>query len=244
MWHKFKFFIALVFIALGILFLPAILQAHQLPLPSGLILLDSPVGQRIIAQHLNHHFWKLDNEFLTQKNQTYCGIASMAMVLNALDIDGPNDPVYVPFRPFTQDNFFSVANVSAISLEDLAKQGMTLDQAASLLTTLPVKVQTLHADQLTLNKFRALLKHEKNNRYIIANFLRDVLQEQKGGHFSPIGVYDQKYDRVLIFDVARYKYPLALVKTEDLWKAINTIDSTSEKYRGLLIIESNNKPIH
>jgi len=229
----FKFFLLLVF-----LFFPIALPAQQLPLPKSIIPLDSLVGRKILAEHLHNHFLKLNNQFLTQKNQTYCGIASIVMVLNALDIKGPTDPIYTPFRPFTQDNFFSIANASAISLDVLAKEGMTLDQAASLLITLPVHSKALHADELSLEEFRAFLKNEKNNRYIVVNFLRDVLQEQKGGHFSPIGAYDQKYDRVLILDVARYKYPPIWVKVKDLWRAINTMDSSSKKSRGLLFIES------
>lgn len=218
--------------------LPTILQAHQLSLPSDLIALDSSRGQSIIRHHLNKHFWKLNNEFLTQKTQTYCGVASIVMVLNALGIDGPNDPIYAPYRPFTQDNFFSVADTSFISLSVLAREGMTLDQAASLLKSLPVKKQVMHADRLTLKEFRTILKAEQDNRYLIVNFLREVIKEEKGGHFSPIGAYDAQYDRVLLFDVSRYKYPPHWINTIDLWKAMRTIDCHSNQYRGLLIIEN------
>lgn len=227
----FKFFLLLW------LFLPLALEAHQLPLHQDIISLESLAGEKILSQNIDHHFLKLKDQFLTQKNQTYCGVASIVMVLNALNIEGPADPVYAPFRPFTQDNFFSIANTSAISLDVLAKEGMTLDQAASLLITLPVHSKALHADQLSLKAFRELLKNKKKNRYLIANFLRDTLQQERGGHFSPIGAYDKKYDRVLILDVARYKYPPVWVKVKDLWEAMNTMDSSSKKYRGLLLIE-------
>ncbi len=45
--------------------------------------------------------------------------------------------------------------------------------------------------------------------------------------------------KILILDVSRYKYPPVWVKTEDLWKAMNTVDSTSGKTRGFVFVSKN-----
>ena len=41
-------------------------------------------------------------------------------------------------------------------------------------------------------------------------------------------------DRVLILDVARYRYPPVWVRSIDLWRALRTIDPSSGRSRGLV----------
>ena len=77
------------------------------------------------------------------------------------------------------------------------------------------------------------------NRFVIVNFLRKTLGEEIGGHISPLAAYDEKSDRFLILDVARYKYPPVWVKTADLFDAMNTPDPDNDnKTRGYVLISS------
>jgi hypothetical protein len=41
---------------------------------------------------------------------------------------------------------------------------------------------------------------------------------------------------VLILDVARYRYPAVWVRAEDLWRAMGTVDRSSGRSRGLVVI--------
>ena len=67
--------------------------------------------------------------------------------------------------------------------------------------------------------------------------MRKTLGEERGGHISPLGAYDEKADRFLILDVARYKYPPVWVKTSDLFDAMNTTDSdNNNKTRGYAVV--------
>ncbi|MGB6297273.1 MAG: phytochelatin synthase family protein, partial [Rivularia sp. (in: cyanobacteria)] len=59
------------------------------------------------------------------------------------------------------------------------------------------------------------------------------------GHISPLAAYNKETDRFLILDVSRYKYPPVWVKAEDLWKAMNTKDSVSDKTRGFVLVSKN-----
>jgi len=69
------------------------------------------------------------------------------------------------------------------------------------------------------------------------NFLRKALGEERGGHISPLGAYDEKADRFLLLDVARYKYPPVWVKTSELFDAMNTADSDNDsKTRGYILV--------
>lgn len=98
-----------------------------------------------------------------------------------------------------------------------------------------LKSEVFFANTLSRDEFRSLLiKALLNQQFIIVNFLRSELHQQGGGHHSPIAAYDKKTDRILLLDVARYKYPAYWVKIDDLWNAVNTKDK--DVYRGLIII--------
>ncbi|MPR13767.1 phytochelatin synthase family protein [Microvirga tunisiensis] len=80
-------------------------SAQPLPLPEPLISLNSDRGSRLLLEsEANRAYWPLSIQFVTQKNQAYCGVASLAMVLNALGVSAPSTPEFEPFKTFTQDN--------------------------------------------------------------------------------------------------------------------------------------------
>ena len=55
-------------------------------------------------------------------------------------------------------------------------------------------------------------------RFVIINYLRKAIGQEKGGHISPLAAFDAESDRFLILDVARYKYPPVWVKTAELFR--------------------------
>lgn len=210
------------------------------PLPKPLIALSTPEGNKLfIRSYASSYFWPLTLNFVTQENLAYCGIASSVMVLNALQIPAPLFNSRASFRMFTQDNFFISAVEKIIPASKVKKQGVTLDQISQALKVFPVSVTTVHADKITLNEFRALAKKTiiTQKGYLIINFLRTGLGENGSGHMSPLAAYDAKTDRFLLLDVAKYRYPVAWIKTQDLWNAMNTFDATAHAYRGFLIIK-------
>lgn len=216
-------------------------MAAQLPVPANLIPLDTPQGEQIFSQsQKSDYFWRLNLQFVSQDNLGYCSIASSVMVLNALNVTAPSDPNFGPYKTFTQNNFFTAAVEKVLPSELVKKQGATIEQISKALATFGVKVQHFYANEITINDFRMLAVNTINNKdgYIIVNFLRPALGEQAGGHFSPLAAYDKKTDRFLILDVARYRYPPVWVKTEDLWKAMNTFDSDAHVYRGFIIVQN------
>jgi hypothetical protein len=82
-----------------------------------------------------------------------------------------------------------------------------------------------------------LLSHVNDpaRRYVI-NFSRAPLFGTGGGHHSPIAAYLSQEDLVLVLDVNK-KYGPWLVKSDRLYEAMNTVDETAQKKRGLLLIE-------
>jgi len=240
MLHKPKTLTALIWFFLSTSSLAALLS----PLPQNLIAWDSPPGEKLFYQsHLSQNALHLIAQFLTQDNLTYCSIASSVMVLNALNISAPADPDHPPYKFFTQTNFFSKNIQAILPAAKVQHSGATLDEISRALLTYPINVKTIHADHINETQFRYLAKQAlaQDNTYIIVNFLRTGLGEQGNGHMSPLAAYDEKSDRFLLLDVARFRYPSVWVKTADLWRAINTIDKDANAYRGFVVVSLKEK---
>jgi hypothetical protein len=157
-----------------------------------------------------------------QRNGSVCGPTSLANVLHSLD------------RPGNQESVLQGTDFTTVL--GYLPEGITLDQLADIARQkLQRKVSVLR--DLDLAAFREQLTHvnDPTRRYII-NFSRGPLFGTGGGHHSPIAGYLSQEDLVLILDVNK-KYGPWLVKPERLYEAMNTLDSTAKKKRGLLLIE-------
>ncbi len=187
-------------------------------------------------------FYPLIARFVSETRQTFCGIASSVMVLNALEIPPPIAPQWYPSQYWSEDNIFTqpvlekVATVQAI--ED---GGITLDQLEVLLETSGAKVERVFAGETDLDAFRtaAIAALQDPNAYLVVNVSRAVLGQggvDGGGHISPVAAYNAEQDRFLFLDVARYKYLPSWITAERLYAAMNTIDTTSKKTRGYVVV--------
>jgi hypothetical protein len=217
--------------------------AETLPLPDDLINLNSDRGARLLIEsEAMDAYWPLSIQFVTQKNQAYCGVASLVMVLNALGVPAPAAPEFEPFRTFTQDNVLNERTEKIRPQEILAKKGMTLDQFGEILGTYPVKADVRHAADSSLDEFRTSATEylDAPDRHVVVNYLRDAIGQERGGHFSPLAAYDADSDRFLLLDVSRYKYPPIWVEADALFAAMNTPDSDNDnRTRGFVLVSAN-----
>jgi hypothetical protein len=215
-------------------------HADTLPLPENLTGFSTHDGEVYFAESdAREAYFPLASEFVTQKTQAYCGVASIVMVLNALGVPAPPVPEYAPYRTFTQDNVLNERTDAVLPRETLARQGMTLDQIGGILATVPVEAEVHHASDSSVDEFRKLASAYlgESGHFVLVNYLRKTIGEQIGGHISPLAAYDAKADRFLILDVARYKYPPVWVKTADLFAAMNTPDAANDnKTRGFVLV--------
>ena len=229
-------------VASGALALGLIIAANgdTLALPDNLTGFSTHDGEAYFAESdAREAYFPLASNFLTQKTQAYCGVASIVMVLNALGVPAPSVPEYAPYRTFTQDNVLTPETDAVLPRDVLARQGMTLDQIGGILATQPVKSEVHHASESSVDEFRKLASAYlgEPGHFVIVNYLRNTIGEQTGGHISPLAAYDAKADRFLILDVARYKYPPVWVKTTDIFDAMNTPDpSNDDKTRGFVLV--------
>ncbi|MCX4194969.1 phytochelatin synthase family protein [Methylobacterium organophilum] len=157
-----------------------------------------------------------------QSNPSFCGPASVANLLRSLGVNFAQADVIrgTKFQPW----FGILVN------------GLTLDELAGLIRMRLDRPVHIVRD-LSLTAFREAMKSSNDpNTRLIVNFHRGPLFSRGAGHFSPILGYLSDRDLVFVGDVNGYYRPF-LVETERLWQSTTTIDSTSGKARGLLIID-------
>jgi hypothetical protein len=217
-------------------------RAETLPLPETLIALPTPEGEALLfgAEARNDYF-PLSIHFTTQGNPAYCGPATIAMVLNALNVPRPASEATTGLGMFDQENIFTPA-VEAVKPASAILEppyGMTLDELGGVLAAHNLKVNVVHASDTDLESFRRTAKTqlEDDDHFILVNYLRKAIGQEAGGHISPLGAYDQDTDRFLILDVTRYKYPPVWVTAADLFDAMNTVDpDNKDKTRGFVSV--------
>lgn len=123
--------------------------------------------------------------------------------------------------------------------ETILKQGITLDQLGALIALQPVDVSLHHASESSVDAFRVAARDHlaTPGQFVLVNYLRKAIGQERGGHISPLAAYDAETDRFLILDVARYKYPPVWVGTAELFAAMNTPDADNDnRTRGYVLI--------
>ena len=234
---------------LGILCAIGGLGALSLVLPSNaqplapeapLISLTSSEGQALLQEsEARADYIALTNHFVTQKNPAFCGVATMAMVLNALEVPAPIAPEWNQ-NYFTQENLLNTTTETIVPRAVVRRQGMTLAELAGVFESHTTNVEIHYGSDVDLEAFRTLLVQNlaEPGNFVAINYLRRAIAQERGGHISPLAAYDAQSDRFLILDVSRYKYPPVWVEAETLWQAIRTTDSVSGKTRGFLTISA------
>lgn len=227
-------------IGLAVLLSPSIARAQHAPLPQDLIALDTPEGEKLLAEaNAKADFARLVSTYTTQDAPSFCGVASAVTILNALPIPHPATNVG---GLFTQQNVF--VDKATITADEANRAGMTLAQLANLVQSHPAKVELTYANDINVDTMRTKLAKNLANPddFVIINYNRGELGQESIGHISPIGAYHAASDRFLLLDVARYKYPPHWVRAEALYKAMDTTDLVSGKRRGFVTITAAQLP--
>jgi len=200
--------------------------ADPSPLPERLVAATAAEGQRLLADSTaTADYEALMSTFEAQRRPAFCGVASSVAVLNALRPSAPR---------LTQATFFSdLATEMRVTL-----RGMTLQQLGELLRKHGAEAEIVFAQDTNLDTFRAMaranLRHPGD--YVLVNYERAALGQREGGHISPLAAYHATSDRFLILDVAPYRYPPVWVPALELWSAMSTLDATSGKTRGFVMV--------
>jgi hypothetical protein len=163
-----------------------------------------------------------DKRVVFQSNGSVCGPASVANVLRSLGDASA-----------TQDRVLEGTGKCRIGV---CIAGLTLDELAEVVRQKTTKKVTVVRD-IGIDELRVHLRlsNEPARRYLV-NFHRGLLFGKGVGHHSPIGGYLPAEDLVLVLDVNGAFGPW-LVTTERLFRAMDSVDDSAGKKRGLIVIE-------
>ena len=204
-----------------------------------LFYITDPDGQKLFDEaEIRAPYFKLATYLESEQILTFCGPATIAAVLNSLDVKRPVPQRLYPWGLFTQDTIFTPENQAVKPYPMVEHEGLVLEQLTAFFNNLGVKAELHHADTIDEARLRQTIKDTlaAPNKRLVINYTRKAIGQNGDGHISPIGAYDADTDRVLVLDVAKYKYPPVWMTVADLYKAINTIDSGSNKTRGIVVV--------
>jgi len=188
---------------------------HRRELPKSCTSFSSARGRelfaRALAQGSLEPYWRLAEQFHTQAEPAYCGLATLVMVLNAMAID-PQRVWKGVWRWFDEN----LVNCSCKDIEVVKTSGISLAEFAQVARCNGVNCEVVRGTEMTADEFRSRVKRNMRRQadqrepccsYLAVNYDRGRLGQTGTGHFSPIAGYDEETDSVLIMDVARFKYP-------------------------------------
>jgi len=190
-------------------------------------------------------YWALAEHFQCQAHPAFCGLTTLTMVLNSLQID-PGRPWKGPWRWFTEEMLDCCK-----PLPDIVKYGISLREFATLARCQDAQVELHYASACTLAEFRAaidrvcrpaLFESAPLDRLVVS-FDRRKISQTGSGHFSPIAGYHPGEDRLLVLDTARFKYPPFWVRTEMMWEAMRAqVEPEWPISRGWMLIRKRRLP--
>ena len=78
---------------------------------------------------------------------------------------------------------------------------------------------------------------KSNGSILIVSYSRKEFMQTGDGHFSPIGAYHRKDDKVLILDTARFKYPPHWVDLNMMYRSMCRLDPGKNLTRGWMLLD-------
>lgn len=210
---------------------------YRRPLPPSVIALSSEEGRLLFKEALAEGgmegYFPLAEQMHTQAEPSYCGLGSLVVVLNALAID-PGRLWKGPWRWFGEELLDCCS-----PLDEVRKEGITLNRLACLARCNGARVKTFPAGETTIAELRYHVRAASSapsGVHVIAAYSRAALGQTGDGHYSPIGGYHRGRDSALILDVARFKYPPHWVPLELLWEAMQRHDASTGRPRGFFVM--------
>jgi glutathione gamma-glutamylcysteinyltransferase len=211
---------------------------YRRPLPEGLIAFGSGEGRLLFREALAagtmEGWFALAEQFHTQADPAFCGLGTLVVALNALEID-PGRIWKGPWRWYGEELLDC-----CVPLGHVQKNGVTLDELACLSRCNGASARVERADRAGVERLRhdvAASAAAPRGPVLVAGYSRKELGQTGSGHFSPVGGYHAGRDLVLVLDVARFKYPPHWVPLERLWQAMTAVDPATGRARGWIVLE-------
>ena len=220
----------------------AAVSLYRRVLPSPAVAFSSAEGLKMFREALENDgagvYFALAEQFHTQAEPSFCGLASLVMVLNALAVD-PERPWKGVWRWYAEELLECCEPLAVVK-----EKGVTIDKLACTARCNELEVDVVRAtedeDEFT-DHLRAVIRRvvaqpaQEVKELLVASYSRKPLGQTGDGHFSPLAAYHAASDSVLILDTARFKYPPHWIPLRALAQAMRTKDA--EKNRGYLLFK-------
>ncbi|KAI8148850.1 Phytochelatin synthase-domain-containing protein [Fennellomyces sp. T-0311] len=188
-------------------------------------------------------FFNLMGNFSTQSSAMFGGVSSLAMALNALEID-PQRIWKGNWRWYSNEHLQTCS-----SKEEVLSRGMSFDEFTCLAQS-HCHLEAQRASSVSYHQFLNDLEStttdsNSSSQIMIVSYSRSRLGQldQRGGHFSPIGGFNKAENMVLIMDVARGEYPSVWVNARTLYDAmLEKEKDVLGKSRGYFVLRAPGTP--
>lgn len=178
---------------------------YRRALPPSLTPFHSDSGKLLFKAAIDSGFgevyFHLVGNFTSQSDPAFCGLGSLAMVLNALEMD-PGRTWKGVWRWYSDEMLDCCA-----PLERVRQKGITFPEFACLAKCNGLFVESKRCDKTTQEEFERDIKAvcASEDKHMVISFDRATLSQTGVGHFSPIGAFDPQSNMALVLDVARFK---------------------------------------
>jgi len=228
--------------------------------------INNKFSNKLIEQLDTFQFKKilLFSQFFNQQScQTFCASAAIVILLNIINRNGKlvlkfpylMENKFLPYPIITQRSLYNViSQTEAIG----TYKGLTLSDVKNIFDILHISSKIIYPpDRFNNNFIETIFTHVniscKKGRQEAFEFVenRDAIFWKKnqfpyrlkprGGHFVPIATavkYKNQY-WFLIIEVANFKYNWFWINEKGLYDTMSTIDNSTHKTRGLIIIQDN-----
>ena len=210
---------------------------HRLSLPAPAVGFSTPLGKQYLRAALAASeaecYFRLAEAFTTQSEPAFCGLATLAMVLNALEVD-PGRKWKQNWRWYDESMF-----ACCVDLEQIKNDGIIWRRWCLLAREHGLSIKQTLAVHCSMEEFRQVVMTTtaSDDKVLVLNYNRAVVGQVGDGHYSPVGAYLAEQDMLLVFDVARFKHPPHWLPLSLLWKAILQKDASTGFARGFAVLE-------
>jgi len=214
-------------------------SVYRRVLPGNAISFSSDDGRAIFREALAdgtmETFFPLMEQFHTQEEPSFCGLATLVIVLNAFNVD-PGKNWKGPWR-FYHERALDCCK----SPERIEEEGIDFDEWVCLARCQGLRVDATRTgdDAVSVERFRQVVQAACSNKSasaLVVSYDRGVVGQTGTGHFSPVGGYHRGLDLMLILDTARFKYPPHWLPVADVLEATRAVDPSTGMSRGYALL--------
>ncbi|XP_069137707.1 glutathione gamma-glutamylcysteinyltransferase-like [Argopecten irradians] len=214
-------------------------EFYRRSLPEGCIAFSSAEGKTIFKEALESGhmgcYFKMAAQFSTQSEPAFCGLTTLVMILNALEVD-PGKIWKSPWRWYNENML-----ECCVPFKIIKEKGITDDQFICMAGCNSLEAESTRVDDTaSIETFRDHVARlsKQDDQFIALSYSRKTLGQTGDGHFSPVGGYHPDRDLVLVMDTARFKYPPHWVPLVTVWEAMKPLDKSTGKPRGYCILSN------